>query len=186
MPRILFIATLHSSLAARWITQLANTEWDVHVFGIDNEIHPLFCSDNITVHSILKAKNPGSCKVVRHPDLYPFQRGRYRLEKLPRLAQLLRVDPASTLSSLILELQPDCIHSLKMQHEAYLTYNALQQLPSQQHAPWLYSVWGSDIYFHRRFPEHLERISRVLEQVDYLLADNPRDISLALSTAIKE
>lgn len=180
--RILFVATLFSPLAARWISQLANTEWDVHVFGRNDIVHPLFRARNITIHTIRAVENSGNCTLKRHWDLYPWTtRGRMRLKKvLPQIARLLIKEPQDHLLNIIRNLKPDLVHSLKMQSEAYLTADALQHLQPIERPKWMYSVWGSDIYLNRHFPDKLERIQSLLPRIDYLMADNPRDVSLAL------
>jgi glycosyltransferase involved in cell wall biosynthesis len=46
-------------------------------------------------------------------------------------------------------------------------------------APWMLTTWGSDIYHFRQFPEHLEKIKKVLANCDYLIPDCVRDEVLA-------
>lgn len=183
MPRILFVATVFSPLAARWIRQLADTEWDVHVFGTHNTIHPLLRAENITVHvyAIGRVENEGRCYVREYRDRWPFVRGRYRIRKLfPLLSHLMFSDSSEYLLKIIRNIKPDFIHSLKMQNEVYMTFDAFQKLPISMRPKWIYSVWGSDIYLNRHLPDHIRIIETVLPDIDYLFADNPRDIDLAL------
>ncbi len=180
MKRILFVATLFSPIAARWVTQLADTQWDVHVFGTHREIHPLFHSDNVTVHAIHEPYSNCEVRVMHHRDLWPLPRGRTLLRRhFPRIANLLLPAPSDVLTKLINDLKPDIVHSLKMQNEAYLTLNAFYKSGLSVRPRWAYSVWGSDIYHNRNFPERLAKIEEVLPEIDYLLSDNPRDIALA-------
>jgi hypothetical protein len=55
--RILFVADVHSIHTYRWVNQITDQGWDVHLFPVEvNEIHPSF--KNVTVHELLKAVIP--------------------------------------------------------------------------------------------------------------------------------
>jgi glycosyltransferase involved in cell wall biosynthesis len=45
--------------------------------------------------------------------------------------------------------------------------------------PWIYSSWGSDIYYYRNIPKYRKDIKKVLPRVDYLFTDCKRDVNLA-------
>ena len=49
--RILFIANVWSIHTARWVSQISDQNWDIHLFpSRDLEINPLF--NNVTIHDI--------------------------------------------------------------------------------------------------------------------------------------
>lgn len=45
--------------------------------------------------------------------------------------------------------------------------------------PWVYSSWGSDLYYFQNLPAYLKDIKRVLARVNYLFADCKRDVTIA-------
>lgn len=182
--RILFVATAFSPLAARWIEQIADTGWDIHVYDIANKgVHTNF--RNVTIHATVTCKGEIPPNVT-YRAAWPFSRGVYRLKKhLPAIAKHLILDPDRHVAQLIQTLKPDIIHSLKMDSEAYTVFEARALLNNRLTCPWVYSVWGSDIYLNRHFPNHLNQINQVLPQIDYLMADNDRDIALALDHGFK-
>ncbi len=91
---------------------------------------------------------------------------------------------AARLARLIRSLKPDIVHSLHMQSGGYLTLASREKLTGA-FPPWIYSSWGSDIYFYGRQPEHQTRIRSVLAACDYLICDCQRDVGLALEFGFK-
>jgi glycosyltransferase involved in cell wall biosynthesis len=82
------------------------------------------------------------------------------------------------LARLIDELQPDIVHSLEMQLGGYLTWQARQRC-EMPFPTWIYSSWGSDLFYFGRIPEHQQPIRDVLTHCDYLITDCRRDVQLA-------
>jgi glycosyltransferase involved in cell wall biosynthesis len=151
--KILFIAMPQSIHTARWISQINKLEWEIHLFPsmpVNGLVHPALT--HTTIH-------------------FPFNRD---LESEKHIEQFY----AFKLKKLIKELQPDIIHSLEMQHAGYLT--ALVKKNYNGNFPvWMYSCWGSDIYYFQQFEDHKERITEVLVNCNFLFTDSKRDIYLA-------
>lgn len=108
-------------------------------------------------------------------------KGEYFLsKKAPRIYEkivpLLEVTANEALEKIILEIQPDVIHSFEMQSCSYPILKTMQKYP---HIPWLYSCWGSDLYYYQQFSTHLKKIKQVLQRVDFLHTDCNRDFILA-------
>jgi len=89
-----------------------------------------------------------------------------------------RYSPPARLARLVDELRPDIVHSLEMQLGGYLTWQARQRCLSP-FPTWIYSSWGSDIFYFGRMAEHQQRIRDVLSHCDYLITDCHRDVKLA-------
>jgi len=163
--RILFVATLFSPLAARWINQVTDLGWEVFCYGTSNVIHPDF----------------SNLKIYYPSWPLPHGRGRGKFRRFfPKLARSLGVDPPEQLAQLIARLKPDIVHSLKTQDEAYHVLDAARILGGKLPCTWIHSLWGSDIYRWGNHVDHVDRIRAVLSTSNYLMADNPRDIQLAL------
>lgn len=175
--RILFVAMGESVHTARWLRQIRDQGWDVHLFPLSER--PLHADlRGITVHAPVRRRQPGLDASVRQRGVpWPLRRGSVRLEWA--LERLPRMDRAARLARVISSLRPDVVHSLEMQHASYLTLTSRRLLGNTDFPPWIYSCWGSDLFFFGRQPEHVERIRSVLEACDYLITDCERDRRLA-------
>lgn len=107
---------------------------------------------------------------------WPLPRGETRVATL--LERMERYSPPARLARLIDELRPDIVHSLEMQLGGYLTWQARQRTVSP-FPTWVYSSWGSDLFYFGRMPDHQRRIRDVLTHCDYLITDCRRDVQSA-------
>jgi glycosyltransferase involved in cell wall biosynthesis len=103
-------------------------------------------------------------------------------KKLPWLYNLiepfLQVTIAEQLEILIQKIQPDVIHSFEMQS---CSYPILKVLNKHKKIPWIYSCWGSDLFYFQNFKSHKSKIQQVLQRVNYLQTDSIRDSTIAKS-----
>ena len=176
--RILFVTLGESIHVARWIKQLKDQGWDIHVFPYSayDGIHPEL--ENVTVHTLVQRPKEYTPATVRQTGLtWPLRRGRRSVTAL--IQNFNRFKQPARLARLIRSLQPDVIHSLEMQRCGYLTLKSRKQLNGQQLPPWIYSSWGSDIFFFGRRSDHQPKIREVLSTCDYFIADCQRDVQLA-------
>ncbi|HJU93403.1 MAG TPA: glycosyltransferase family 4 protein [Pyrinomonadaceae bacterium] len=176
--KILFVTLSDSIHAARWIKQLRGQGWDIHVFpySANDGIHPEL--EDLTLHNLVQPTNVNVRSTVRQTGLsWPLPRGRRRTTAVLQSFDYFK-QPAR-LARVIRELQPNLIHSLEMQRCSYLTLAGRKLLNGAPLPPWIYSSWGSDIFFFGRRPEHQPRIREVLSSCDYFIADCERDVRLA-------
>jgi hypothetical protein len=178
--RILLVAMSNSIHTARWISQISDQGWDLHLFpSIDFwvDLHPEI-RDVTVYHSGYRQQRSSQDGVAfrgvsfyhRLADIYRRRVAKptepdYRIRQLARLLEKLR---------------PDIVHSLEIQHAGYLTY-AARKLHPGVFPPWIVTNWGSDIYLFGRLPEHAPRIREVLSVCDYYSCECLRDVSLARS-----
>jgi len=179
--RILITAMANSIHTARWIDQIADRGWDIHLFPSTNswvEVHPAL--KNVTLHHTgfrNPAKNAkgvrfeGVSLVRRAMDVW---RGTVRREEDGTRRQ------AERLSRLVARLSPDVVHSLEFQHAGYLTLEAKRR-KGGPFPPWIATNWGSDIYLFGRLAEHAPKIREVLAGCDYYSCECLRDVALAKS-----
>ena len=162
---------------ARWLSQVRDQGWDVHLFPVwELPLHRDLRS--VTVHSAVRRPRPDLDPSVRLRGIpWPLPRGSVRLERA--LENVPRMDRAARLARVISSLRPDLVHSLEMQHAAYLTLESRRLLGGAPFPPWIYSCWGSDLFFFGRQDDHVERIEAVLDACDYLITDCERDRNLA-------
>ncbi len=175
--RILFVTGATSIHTVRWIRQLDGTGWDIHIVDPGSaRIHPELAG--ATLHTgWRKQTHPAGLKVrVR----WPFRRGRYFMQRyLPAVWQRIVPDGPTRIAEAIQKLHPDVIHSQAMQYCGYPLAEARKLLGGCLPAPWIYSSWGSDMYYWGRFPEHQPLIREVLRHCDYLMCNCERDVRLA-------
>jgi glycosyltransferase involved in cell wall biosynthesis len=181
--RILFVAMANSVHAARWIAQLRHTGWDIHVFdmeesGLTSELR------DVTAYTFCRP--PKSVRNVRKlHTVFPLPKGAALARKWVPPVRWIYPSRIDSLAKLLPELKPDIIHSLEMQHESYPLLEVREKLGGSFGAPWIYTSWGSDIYYFGRQPEHRDRIRAVLSACDYHIADCRRDVALAREFGFK-
>lgn len=207
MKKILFVAMQMSTHTVRWINQISDAGWDVHLFPVNYlPVHPEL--RGVTIHQpwyVFRPKlllrrllrNPRSLFDNVEADVHANRCPSKAIYPLPVMARWLpylngfkRVALGESDASaplfygpnvlvrLIRKLKPDLVHSLEFQH---CGYNVLRA--KEMHGPgfpkWLATNWGSDIYFYRQFESHRSQISRLLRSVDYYSCECQRDVELA-------
>jgi glycosyltransferase involved in cell wall biosynthesis len=122
------------------------------------------------------------------PVIGPFDRVLYKIATA-RLGESQVRAPfgygPQVLARLIRKLKPDLIHSMEFQHAGYNVLRAKEIVGAAKFPKWLATNWGSDIYYYRKFPDHLEQISRLLQNVDYYSCECERDVGLARELGLK-
>lgn len=175
--RILFVAQAVSIHTARWVSQLRDQDWDIHVFDMLGSF-PHAELRGITDYSLLFPRRillAGDEASYGHPfflgrgwDPFPLSLFGFFIRRVFR-------NRTRRLANLIQRLRPDVIHSMELQTESYHLLNAASMLGGSLGAPWVVTTWGSDIFYFQRFPEHLDKIKRLLKSCDYLIPDCARD-----------
>jgi hypothetical protein len=168
---------------ARWICQIEDLGWDLHLFpSLDFGVaHPDL--KNVTIHHsfFLKKKNTAPEVTLRGiplPSETGALMGRWALKELIpnyRVWQLRRV---------IQKIRPNVIHSIEIQAGGYLTLSVKEQV-GENPPPWIVTNWGSDLYLFGRLSDHVDRIKGVLSECDYYSCECYRDVSLAKQLGLK-
>lgn len=176
--RILVVAMSNSVHTARWLSQVADRGWDIHLFpSIDAwiDVHPDI--RNITLHHSGCRPVAPSAAGVRFRGVSAFRRAAdvYRRRVSRNDVPGYR---ARQLARLVDRVRPDVVHSLEIQHAGYLTF-AARRLCRKPFPPWIVTNWGSDIYLFGRLAEHEPRIREVLSACDYYSCECQRDVCLA-------
>ncbi|MBE0604232.1 MAG: glycosyltransferase [Deltaproteobacteria bacterium] len=177
--RILLVAMANSIHTARWIDQIADQGWDLHLFPSTDswmEIHADL--RNVTLHHTDWGSPAQNANGVRFRGVSLARRieGMWRRRVMgeeggPRADRLAR---------LVTCLAPDIVHSLEIQHAGYLTLEAKRRLGTA-FPPWIVTNWGSDIYLFGRLAEHARKIRDVLAECDCYSCECLRDVALAKS-----
>ena len=165
----------------RWINQLKDQGWDIHLFPVeDGGIHPDL--KNVTVHNFLSCKPSGLDKSIKVVGSWPFPRTSGLARRFVK-----RFSPSlieRKLSFLVRRLKPDIIHSLEIQHAGYLTL-AARKNSKFKFPTWIVTNWGSDLFIFGRLSGHIEKIKAVLSACDYYDCECHRDVDLARTFGFK-
>lgn len=118
---------------------------------------------------------------------FPYMKGEYSLSKyIPNLYTSLRpfleITENEALEKIIREINPDIIQSFEMQNCSYPIVQTMNKFPNIK---WIYSCWGSDLFYYKDFLEHKHKINEVLNRVNYLHTDCMRDLYIAISLGFK-
>jgi hypothetical protein len=206
--KILFIAMQDSPHAARWINLLSEVGWEIMIFPINSQPKNLGLSKLVSIYQdsflikvglVLLWVNDFLAKKF-HAQIHnkyiklflaPFDfieklvRGyfqildKYYCEKIGNTTiSIPKLHNANRLSKCIINFKPDLVHSLELQHCAYLVLE-VRDILGEKFPIWAVTNWGSDIFYFQHNIEHLSLIKRVLEKANYYFCECERDIKLA-------
>lgn len=181
--RILFVAIAQSIHTARFVSQIADQGWDLHLFPSMDFGMAHSQLRNITVHHSLYGKQGNCGPGVRFRGVpVGFHRvawfGRGLLKAGWPMYRLVQLE------WLVRCLQPDIIHSMEIRHAGYLTLEARERL-GDRFPTWLVTNWGSDIHLFGRLREHAGRIKAVLSACDDYSCECRRDVQLAMEMGLE-
>ena len=168
---------------ARWINQINDQGWDIHLFpSIDCGLtHPHLRNADV-YHSFYgrRSNRDPTARLHGIPVVSECaaQAGRFILKRIRlsyRTFQLIH---------LIRKLRPDMIHSMEIQAAGYLVLDAKRRY-KKKFPPWIVTNWGSDIYLFGRLADHTDRIKSVLAACDYYSCECQRDVRLAEKMGLK-
>jgi len=117
----------------------------------------------------------------------PYMKGEYFLsKKMPafflKVQPLLEITAAEYLEYILKMIKPDVVHSFELQSCSFPILKTMNKFPDLR---WIYSCWGSDLYYYSKFKSELKKIKAVLKRIDYLITDCTRDQELALDFGFK-
>lgn len=171
--KILFVS-MPSVHAIRWIENLKDTSFEMYWYDVTNRGR---------IELLESVQQFAGVNTRKHK---PFK-GEYTLsKKLPKVYAAIRpfleVTENEVLEKIILEIRPDVVHSFEMQTCSYPILKTMQKFPEIK---WIYSCWGSDLYYFKNLKEHRAKIEKVLTRVDYIHTDCERDFKIAKELGFK-
>lgn len=183
--RILFTGLSSSIHLVRWIEQIQDQGWDIHVFPTPFfRIHPEL--RDVTVHDIDEPDLATAHRSVRICDRFhsvwgwnwPLPVGRRRASALAARLSPAFTSQAQRVARVIDRLRPAIIHSLTLHRGGLPVLDALDHC-RQPRPKWVVTNWGSDLFLFGRLAEYRDRLNRILQQADYYWCECRRDVELA-------
>ena len=148
MKKVILIVAMPESIhAVRWINQITQQGWEIHLFPSlgGKTFHSEF--DGVTAHYWLYTRLlKKSLKLSKFTIFYD------RVFSYIRCAIIDSYYPeyrAKQLAKLVTKLRPDIVHSLEFQASGYLTLSAKGEI-GDGFPGWIATNWGSDIYLFGR------------------------------------
>ncbi|HEY4877001.1 MAG TPA: glycosyltransferase, partial [Puia sp.] len=203
--KILFIAFPDSIHTVRWINHVSRDDYDVYLAPVyATEPHQSFENQLTVFYPFRSYFYIGIKSFINHFFLaFSFQNSLSKMEsKNIRLnfiynlpfsltyirkkfsewykfgnseAVIMKSFGPSTLKKIIKKIKPDLIHSLEFQTCGYNVLFTKKQYKKRKFPPWLATNWGSDIFFYKNDPAHLEIIKDLLSKADYYSCECHRD-----------
>ena len=165
--KILFIS-MPSIHAIRWIENLSSKSFELYWFDILDRGK---LDTNIEIKQFVGWKK----RKVK------YIRGEFWLSKnMPSFYSLIEpflvTNKNEALESIIKNISPDIIHSFEMHHCTYPILKTMNKFPLIK---WVYSSWGSDLFYYKDTSPQKEAIRKSLERIDFFHSDNKRDFIIA-------
>lgn len=91
-------------------------------------------------------------------------------------------DLSPVFEKIIQEFKPDVVHSFEMRLAGL---PILAVMRKYNRIPFIYSSWGSDLFYYLQLGIARSTVSSFLERVDYLITDCKRDYSIAIENGYK-
>lgn len=151
----------------RWTEQLKDSGHEVYWFDITDggkEVERINWVHQITGWK-LKFNYPGRYFIKnRVPSLYRF------------IQKFNENNIAEVFEEKLRETQPDAVHSFAL----YVSCTPiLEVMKRHTYVKWIYSSWGSDLFYYQNHDSYLKDIKNVLPSIDYLFTDCKRDYAIA-------
>jgi hypothetical protein len=165
MKKILIVAMADSVHTARWLEQFENTKDEFVLFPSSphRRIHP-------KINRLLSTSSPMQISIPRG-----LRRSGLILAVLDKcFSNRLR---GSLLRRVINKFAPDILHAVETQGAGYISLEALDKAKNKPF--FILTLWGSDLFWFRKFNRHKTRLMSLLPLVDLLSMECERDVEIA-------
>ena len=157
----------------QWVNQLEASGFDVYWFDIT--------ASGTAVDRISWVKQIRDWK---QKIKYPF---RITVKKnFPQLYHFIQKynenNVTAAFQKIVNEIQPDVVHCFEMKLAGLPILNVMEK---HSDIKFLYSSWGSDMYYFKEMNIKKETVNQFLNRVDFLITDCKRDYNIALQNGFK-
>ena len=171
MKKILIVAMADSVHTARWLEQFENSDYEFVLFPSSphRRVHPKIVR-LLSESSQMKISIPNG---LRNTGLILAAIDKFVANRFRGL--LLR--------RIINKYQPHILHALETQGAGYISLVALKTVIKRPY--FILTLWGSDLFWFRKFERHMVRLKCLLPLVDLLSMECDRDVEIARSLGFK-
>ncbi len=171
MKKILVVAMVDSVHTARWLEQFENSQDEFVLFPSSphRRIHP-------KIKHLL-----GTSSVMNIAIPSGLRRTGLLLAVLDKL-----IDNRARgflLRRVIRAFKPDILHAVETQGAGYIASVALKKISPKPF--FILTLWGSDLFWFRRFKRHELKLQELMPQVDRLAMECQRDVAIANQLGFK-
>jgi glycosyltransferase involved in cell wall biosynthesis len=165
MKKVLIVAMADSVHTARWLEQFENSKHEFVLFPSSphRRIHP-------KIVRLLTASSPMQISIPK--GLSKTGLFLAALDKL--LNNRLR---GNLLKRVMIKFEPTILHAVETQGAGYIALEALRKVEKKPF--FILTLWGSDLFWFRKFNRHKLRLMSLLPQVDLLSMECERDVEIA-------
>ncbi|WP_240723599.1 glycosyltransferase [Flavobacterium sp. J27] len=157
----------------RWVNQLKDTEHEIYWFDITG------MSKQVSRINWLHQKNNWKLK-------WDYPGRQFVKNKFPKLYKTIQIvneyNTEAVFEAFISEIQPDVVHSFALYLSCSPILKTMNKYPKLK---WVYSSWGSDLYYFQNESLYLKDIQAVLPRINYLFTDCNRDYEIAKNHGFK-
>lgn len=157
----------------RWTNQLKDSGHEVYWFDITGMSKPVEKISWISqkVNWKLKWNYPGRIYVKnKFPKLYMF------------IQKINEHNTEKVFEAYLKEIKPDVVHSFALYVSCSPIINVMEKYSNIK---WIYSSWGSDLFYFQNELNYLNDIKKVLPRINYLFTDCKRDFEIAKKHGFK-
>ena len=165
MKKILIVAMADSVHTARWLEQFENSGFEFLLFPSSphRRVHPKI-SHFLGSGSQMNIRIPFGLK---HTGLFLAAADKLFSNRIRGLF----------LRRLVKKFNPNILHAVETQGAGYISSVALKALKLKP--IFILTLWGSDLFWFRRFKRHEAQLRNLLPQVDLLSMECARDTEIA-------
>lgn len=157
----------------RWTAQLQDSDHEVYWFDISG------MSDKVERINWVTQKTSWKLR-------WDYPGRTFIKSKLPIIYRWIQKindrDTAKVFEDYLNEIKPDVVHSFAMQLSCIPILNIMQEYKAVK---WIYSSWGSDMYYSKELKIDKIIECEVLNRLDYLITDCERDYEIAIEKGYK-
>lgn len=161
------MVSMNSIHFQRWTEQLKSSGHEIHWFNVRD--------------GGFSEKLSWVNQIVGWKQKFSNLKGRSFLKKnypwfYKKISVLIENNTAKAFEKALLEIKPDVVHSFVLYVSCVPILSVMKKYPNIK---WIYSSWGSDLFYYQHQADYLKNIKKVLPRVNYLFADCKRDVELA-------
>lgn len=159
---------MNSVHVKRWIENLKDTDFELFWFDILDRGK---LETSLEINQIIDWKKR-KIKYIRGEYLLRKKHPKFYYKVQP----FLEITIEQQLEKIINEIKPDILHSFEMQNCTYPILNVMLKYPKLK---WLYSCWGSDLFYFQNFKKEKVKLKNTLKRINFLHTDCFRDYKIA-------